>query len=300
MNAVFSHRPVLRDQVVAWLTQNGGERYVDATVGGGGHAEALLAARPAIRVWAVDQDPEAVAAARERLRPYGERVQVVQGNFRHLAALVPAAFRPVDGVLFDLGVSQWQLERPERGFSYQHDAPLDMRMDPAGDRSAFQLVNMGSFEELTRVIREWGEERWAGRIAAFIVEARRREPIRTTGQLVDVIKAAVPAAARRTGGHPARRTFQALRIWVNQELEALEEGLDAARDLLAPGGRIAVLSFHSLEDRIVKVRLRQWQEAGWGTVLTRHPVVPEPAERAENPRSRSAKLRVFARRAESS
>lgn len=295
MNAVFSHQPVLRAQVVDWLTANGGTRYVDATVGGGGHTEALLAVRPGIRVWAVDQDPDAVAAARRRLMPFGDRVQVAQGNFRRLDALVPPAFRPVDGVLFDLGVSQWQLERPERGFSYQYDAPLDMRMDPAGDRSAFQLVNMGSLEELTRVIREWGEERWAGRIAAFIVEARRREPVRTTGQLVEIIKAAVPAAARRAGGHPARRTFQALRIWVNQELEALEEGLDAARALLAPRGRIVVLSFHSLEDRIVKTRFRRWQEAGLGLVLTRHPVVPDADERTHNPRSRSAKLRVFER-----
>jgi 16S rRNA (cytosine1402-N4)-methyltransferase len=293
MNAVFAHQPVLCARVVEWLTANGGTRYIDATVGGGGHAEALLAVRPEIRVWALDQDPEAVAAARRRLAAFGDRVEIVQGNFRHLASLVPETFRPVDGVLFDLGVSQWQLERPERGFSYQSDAPLDMRMDPASDRSAFQLVNMGSREELTRVIREWGEERWAGRIAAFIVDARRREPVRTTGQLVEIIKAAVPAAARRTGGHPARRTFQALRIWVNQELDALEEGLTAARTLLAPRGRVAVITFHSLEDRIVKTRFREWHQAGLGVALTRHPVVPDAAERTQNPHSRSAKLRVF-------
>jgi len=286
------HEPVLVESVCRLLVTGGGW-YVDATVGHGGHAARLLALDPDISVLGLDQDPDALARAAETLRPYGDRVRLLRGNFRHLADWVPERCRPVAGVLFDLGVSSAQLDDPARGFTYQVDAPLDMRMDPDGDRTAFRAVNMMSAEELTRVIGTYGEERWAGRIAQFIVQARRREPIRTTGQLVDVIKAAIPASARRTGGHPARRTFQALRIWVNQELEALDEGLAAARPLVRPGGRIAVLTFHSLEDRLVKQRFRVWAESGSGRVLTKKPVVPGDDEIRVNPRSRSAKLRVF-------
>jgi 16S rRNA (cytosine1402-N4)-methyltransferase len=211
--------------------------------------------------------------------------------------VVPASFQPVDGILFDLGVSSVQLDRPDRGFSYQADAPLDMRMNPDSERSAFRLVNWADANELARILKEYGEERWARRIAEFIVEARVREPIRTTGQLVDIVKAAIPAAYRRTGGHPARRTFQAIRIWVNQELEALDEGLDAAGRLLAPRGRLVVISFHSLEDRLVKQRFRRWQDEGRGAILTKKPVTADEAEQEANPRSRSAKLRAFERAA---
>jgi 16S rRNA (cytosine1402-N4)-methyltransferase len=289
----FAHATVLREPALELLLGNQGQRYVDATLGGGGHAEAILATRADVRVVGVDQDPVALDAAGHRLQSYGPRVEAVRGNFRHLDQLVPPDFCPVDGVVFDLGVSSPQLDMPERGFSYQHEAPLDMRMDPDSDRSAFRLINWADERELTRVIREYGEERWASRIAGFVVEARKREPIRTTAQLVDVIKAAIPASARRTGGHPARRTFQALRIWVNDELEALDEGLEAARRITGPGGRVVVISFHSLEDRVVKRRFRSWAEAGQGAVLTRRPLAPDEQEVRDNPRSRSAKLRAF-------
>jgi len=286
------HEPVLAESVCRLLVTGGGW-YVDATVGHGGHAARLLALRADIQVLGLDQDPAALARAAETLRPYGDRVQLVRGNFRHLADWVPERCRPVAGALFDLGVSSAQLDDPARGFTYQVDAPLDMRMDPDGERTAFRAVNMMSAQELAEVLRTYGEERWASRVAQFIVESRRREPIRTTGQLVDVIKAAIPASARRTGGHPARRTFQALRIWVNQELEALDEGLGAARPLVRPGGRIAVLTFHSLEDRLVKQRFRAWASADQGRLVTKKPVIPTDDEVRANPRSRSAKLRVF-------
>jgi 16S rRNA (cytosine1402-N4)-methyltransferase len=289
----FEHVTVLRDTAVALLAAGRGDFYVDGTVGAGGHAERLLTMVPTARLVGIDRDPAALEAARERLRPFGDRVTLVQGNFRYLDQMLPRDWRPCAGVLLDLGVSSPQLDDDDRGFSYQTDAVLDMRMDPSSDRTAFRLVNMGDVAELTRVLREYGEERWASRIARFIADARRRQPIRTTGQLVEVIKDAIPAAARRTGGHPARRTFQALRIWVNEELDALDEGLDAAARVLGPGGRAVVLSFQSLEDRMVKRRFRTWADAERGTILTRRPVTPDPAELEENPRSHSAKLRAF-------
>jgi 16S rRNA (cytosine1402-N4)-methyltransferase len=291
----YVHRPIMLAEAVEALLANGGRRYVDATVGGGGHTAYLLEQNPAAAVIGVDQDPEALRAAGDRLRPFGSRAHVIRGNFRDLDRLVAADFVPVDGVLFDLGVSSPQLDSPERGFAYQSDAPLDMRMNPDTDRSAFRLVNWADARELTRILQEYGEERWASRIAAFIVEARKREPIRTTGQLVDIIKAAVPASARRTGGHPARRTFQALRIWVNEELDVLDAGLEAAFRILAPRGRIVVLSFHSLEDRLVKQRFRRWHAEGRGAVVTKKPIRPSDAECRDNPRSRSARMRVFER-----
>jgi 16S rRNA (cytosine1402-N4)-methyltransferase len=286
------HEPVLLEAVRDLLVTGGGW-YVDATVGNGGHAAAILDQRDDIRLLAADQDPAALSRARLVLSRFGDRVRLTRANFRTIDQWVPEECRPVRGILFDLGVSSPQLDDAARGFSYQVDAPLDMRMDPDGERTAFRVVNMASGPELTRILREYGEERWASRIAQFIVDARRREPIRTTGQLVEVIKAAIPASARRTGGHPARRTFQALRMWVNQELECLEEGLEGAHRLLAPGGRVAVIAFHSLEDRLVKQRFRTWSLAGTGHVLTRKPVGPSAAETVANPRSRSAKLRVY-------
>jgi 16S rRNA (cytosine1402-N4)-methyltransferase len=295
MNA-FEHVTVLKAQAVDLLLANDGRRYVDATLGGGGHAEAILDAREHLALVGVDQDPAALEAAARRLQRFGSRVDLVAGNFRELASLVPEGFRPVDGVLFDLGVSSPQLDDAERGFAYQADAPLDMRMNPLGERSAFRLVNWASVPELTRILREYGEERWAHRIARFIADARTREPIRTTGQLVDIVKAAIPAAARRTGGHPARRTFQAIRIWVNEELDALDAGLDQAYELLGPRGRLVVISFHSLEDRLVKHRFRAWREAGRGQEVTKKPIVAGEEEQRANPRSRSAKLRAFERR----
>lgn len=289
----FVHDTVLKSEAVSLLTRNQGAVYVDATVGGGGHTEAILRAIPGVRVVAIDRDPDALRAAADRMAGRAAQVEFVHGNFRELHRLV--SVDQVDGVLFDLGVSSPQLDRAERGFSYHGDAPLDMRMDPTGDRTAFRFVNMAEGHELTRVFREYGEERWASRIAQFIVEARRQEPIRTTGRLVELIKAAIPASARRAGGHPARRTFQAIRMWVNQELESLDEGLDGAQRILAPGGIIAVISFHSLEDRMVKRRFRQWEAEGAGRVLTKKPVATPISEEESNPRSRSAKLRGFQR-----
>lgn len=290
----FEHVTVLREEAVSLLVGGVGQSFVDGTVGAGGHAAELLEMAPGAPLLAIDRDPAALAAAQDRLRSFGGRVRFVQGNFRHMAQWVPEAWRPCRGVLLDLGMSSPQVEDDDRGFSYHRDAVLDMRMDPESDRTAFRLINMGDVAELTRVLREYGEERWASRIARFVADARRRQPIRTTGQLVDIIKDAIPAAARRTGGHPARRTFQALRIWVNEELDALDEGLEAAMEVVGPGGRIVVISFHSLEDRIVKQRFRAWADAGRGTILTRRPVVASADELLANPRSHSAKLRAFA------
>ncbi len=292
----FAHVSVLAEETLNYWVHDVQGLYVDATTGAGGHSFRLLEAYPEAHLIALDQDPAALAAARETLAPYADRVSFVHGNFRDLSTVLDPAVRgAVAGILFDLGVSSPQLDNPERGFSYQHDAVLDMRMDPDSPVTAFRLVNMKSKDEIARALQDWGEERWAQRIAEFIVKARQKEPIRTTGQLVELIKAAIPASARRTGGHPARRTFQALRIWVNDELGALEEGLEAAVHTVAPGGRIVVISFHSLEDRIAKHTFRQWGQEHLGKVLTRHPVGPDEEETDTNLRARSAKLRAFER-----
>lgn len=305
----FHHIPVMATEVVKQLCWRQGGTYVDATVGGGGHARLLLeTSGPGTRLIAIDQDPGAVAAAQKALAPYSHQVTFIRSNFVHLRdILTERGFIPVDGVLFDLGVSSYQLDTPERGFSYQHDAPLDMRMDPAQPVSAQDLLATASEAELARIIKEYGEEKWADRIARFIVRQREKRPIKTTGQLVDIIKAAIPAAARRQGPHPARRTFQALRIAVNHELEYLEQAIRAAVDVLREEGRIAIITFHSLEDRIVKHTLRdlaagcqcppQLPVCVCGKkpqieVLTRQPIVPSATEVAQNPRARSAKLRV--------
>lgn len=292
----FAHVSVLAEQTLNYWVHDVQGLYIDATTGAGGHSFRLLQAYPAAHLIALDQDPAALAAARETLAPYADRVSFVHGNFRDLSTVLDPGVRgAAAGILFDLGVSSPQLDNPERGFSYQHDAALDMRMDPDSPVTAFRLVNMKSKDEIAHALQAWGEERWAQRIAEFIVKARQKEPIRTTGQLVELIKAAIPASARRTGGHPARRTFQALRIWVNDELGALEEGLEAAVHTAAPGGRIVVISFHSLEDRIAKHTFRQWGQEHLGKVLTRHPVGPDEEETDTNLRARSAKLRAFER-----
>lgn len=309
----FSHDPVMVAEVVDAFAPVPAGLLVDGTVGGGGHAGALLEARRDNVVLGLDRDAEAVAAAGERLSGYGARALVRQSGFEDLAEVVAspevaALGLPVVGVLFDLGVSSWQLDEPGRGFTYRADAPLDMRMDRSQAKSAKDVVNGYEEAELARVIARYGEERFARRIARAIVA---RRPLATTAELAEVIRQAIPAPARRTGPHPARRTFQAIRIEVNAELEHLERGLDAAFSVLAPGGRLAVLAYHSLEDRIVKERFAAWSsrppvprglpvtgipgEPPPGRLVTRGAGRPSAAEIATNPRAESARFRVLER-----
>ncbi|HBC93417.1 MAG TPA: 16S rRNA (cytosine(1402)-N(4))-methyltransferase [Pelotomaculum sp.] len=305
----FSHLPVLPAEVVRGLKLKPGGVYVDCTLGGGGHSELILeGSGPDGRLVALDQDPEAILAAGKRLISYKPRMILVRSNFSRLAELLDdLGILTVDGVLFDLGTSSYQLDNPARGFSYQHDAPLDMRMDPEREITAGMLVNNMTVEELTETIRKYGEERWASRIAEFIGEERKRRPIETTGALVEVIKKAVPAGARREGPHPAKRTFQALRIAVNGELEILKAAVESAVHVLKPGGRVCVITFHSLEDRIIKDLFRElaspcicprdFPVCVCGRkktlqIVTTRPVLPSEEELAVNPRARSAKLRI--------
>jgi 16S rRNA (cytosine1402-N4)-methyltransferase len=272
------HEPVLVEEVLRFLGGRG--TVIDMTLGAGGHAEALLSSGVR-RLIGVDRDPEAIALASERLSRFGERFQARSARFSN----VPAEGR-VDGVLYDLGVSSMQLDRPERGFSYRAAGPLDMRMDPEGP-TAMELVNELPEQELARIFFELGEERRSRRVAAAIVRARARAPIATTDELARVVAGAL--GARRGGPHPARRTFQALRIAVNRELEELAASLPRAADVLAPGGRIVVIAYHSLEDRLVK---RLFLSEPRLRVLTPKPLVPSRAETLRNPRARSAKLRA--------
>ncbi|QAA76975.1 MAG: 16S rRNA (cytosine(1402)-N(4))-methyltransferase [Candidatus Bipolaricaulis sibiricus] len=280
------HEPVLPTEVVGFLDPGPGKRYVDATVGAGGHTAALLA-RGAFVV-GVDQDPYALALARERLSPFGDRVTLVRGNFRDLRALLaPLGLPALDGILLDLGASSLQFDAPDRGFSFRAEGPLDMRMDPDAPTTAADLVNGLPEPDLARLLWEYGEERYGRRIARAIVRAR---PLHTTGELASLVSRAYPPGRHRI--HPATRTFQALRIAVNDELGALREALPAAVSLLASGGVLCVISFHSLEDRIVKHFLREGALAGRLEVLTKKPITPAEEELARNPRARSAKLRA--------
>ena len=281
--------------------------YIDGTMGGGGHSEAILQRLTTGRLLSIDQDPDAIQAAGQRLSRYPQSIRV-QGNFSSMKEIAHAqGWEQVDGVLLDIGVSSYQLDTPERGFSYHHDAPLDMRMSQQGV-SARDLVNGLSEQELADVIFRYGEDRNARRIARGIVEAREQQPLETTGQLAEVIKASVPAKVRRSEGHPARKTFQALRIAVNGELDRLQEGLEAAFSLLKPHGRLAVITFHSLEDRIVKRQMAQWCQGctcpkdfpvcvcgrtPQGQLVYKKGLAPSQQEVAENPRARSARLRVI-------
>ncbi|NPV91494.1 MAG: 16S rRNA (cytosine(1402)-N(4))-methyltransferase RsmH [Firmicutes bacterium] len=306
---MLMHLPVLLSGTIEGLRVVKGGTYVDCTLGGGGHSRAILdRLGPGGRLVGIDQDPRALEAAKPKLEGTEARVDLVQGNFRHLGRiLAELGIDRVHGILLDLGVSSFQLDEKERGFSYWEDAELDMRMSPAAEVSAYDLVNKASEPEMVRIIRDYGEERWASRIAKFIVERRRQQAITSTQELVEIIKAAIPAAARRTGPHPARRTFQAIRIAVNDELGALADVLDAALDHLVVGGRMAVISFHSLEDRLVKERFaRAANPCTCPTdlpvcvcnakpqvkLITRKPIVPGEDEIAQNPRSRSSRLRV--------
>ena len=257
----FRHTPVLLDRVVELLAAVPDGTFVDATLGGAGHAAAVLEAHPGLRLLGLDQDPDAIAAANERLAPHRDRTTLRHTRFDRLAeAVATAGADPVTAVLFDLGVSSPQLDRAERGFSHRFDAPLDMRMDTTSTgRDAAAVVNGYAEADLARVLRELGDERYASRIAKASVAAR---PVATTGRLADLVRDAIPAPARRTGGHPAKRSFQAIRIEVNAELEVLPVALEQTVDVLAPGGRVAVLAYHSGEDRIVKATLREASTGG--------------------------------------
>jgi 16S rRNA (cytosine1402-N4)-methyltransferase len=278
------HDPVMADEVVQFLGDRG--TVIDMTLGAGGHAEALLEAGVQ-RLIGIDRDPDAVETATSRLSRFGDRFTAVRTRFSQL----PAVNR-VDGVLWDLGVSSMQLDRTERGFSYRNDGPLDMRMEAEGE-SAMDIVNTAPEEELARILFEFGEERRSRRVAAAIVRARTRSPITTTGELARVVAGAL--GARRGGPHPARRTFQALRIAVNRELEDLALSLPRAAEALAPGGRIVAISYHSLEDRIVKRFVNERDDL---EPLTKKPLRPSKREQERNPRSRAAKLRAAEKRAD--
>jgi 16S rRNA (cytosine1402-N4)-methyltransferase len=304
----FEHVPVMGREVVELLMPVPAGTVIDATVGGGGHARLVLEARPDLELLGIDRDAAAVAAARERLAGFGSRVRIVPGGFEDVAQIAAdkgIGEGTVVGIVFDLGVSSPQLDRPERGFSYWGDAPLDMRMDSAQELTAAEVLNTYSERDLAGIIAGNGEERFAGRIARRIVAKR---PLRTTADLVDAIKDAIPAPARRRGGHPARRTFQAIRMEVNRELPNLAAGLDESVHLLGPGGRALVLAYHSLEDRAVKEHfgaLAGREPAGAPRplpvapaakpgfrLLTRRPLRPSDVEVASNPRAASARLRA--------
>lgn len=305
---VFKHESVLLNETVDNIFTIPDGTYVDCTLGGAGHSELLLKRLGAnAQLIGFDQDENAVINAREKFA--GEsRVHIFNENFYKLEeVLAKNGFLPVNGIMFDLGVSSPQLDEAERGFSYMQDAPLDMRMDQRSYVTAQNIVNNWREEDLRAILLDYGEEKWASRIVKFIIDARNQEPIRTTGQLVDIIKRAIPAAARRDGPHPAKRTFQAIRIAVNRELEFLEGTLDQALACLAPGGRIAVITFHSLEDRIVKNKFQAWKGrctcppglpvCGCGAkalikLVNKKPLLPSVEEEENNPRARSAKLRV--------
>jgi 16S rRNA (cytosine1402-N4)-methyltransferase len=302
MSQVFEHRPVMVAEITAVFGDVPPGLVVDATVGGGGHARALLGAHPQLRLLGIDRDADALAAVRTALALFGERVRVVQARFDELADLVD---EPLSGVLFDLGVSSYQFDAPERGFSYRADAPLDMRMDRRTGPTAADIVNQWDEADLAALFAEHGEGRFARRIARRILEHR---PVATTTRLADIVRDAIPAATRRTGGHPAKRVFQALRVAVNEELDILPGALDTAIDLLAPGGRMAVISYHSGEDRIVKDRFRAAATGGCtcppnlpcvcgaqprSRLVTRGARKPSAAEVAANPRASSARLRIL-------
>jgi 16S rRNA (cytosine1402-N4)-methyltransferase len=311
------HVPVLLDRVLALLAPALADRpavAVDATLGLGGHAEALLAAHPRLTLVGLDRDPAALERSRARLAPYAERLHLVHAVYDRMPEVLDElGLDGVDGVLFDLGVSSMQLDVPERGFAYAHDAPLDMRMDQSGGRTAEQVVNEYPVPELARILREYGEERFALRIAQAIDRERRVAPLRSTARLAELVREAIPAATRRSGGHPAKRTFQALRIEVNGELAAVRAAVPAALDALRVGGRIAVLSYHSLEDRIVKQAFAALstdttppglpvplpEHRPQLRLLTRGAEPATDAEIAANPRAASVRLRAAERIRES-
>lgn len=309
----FEHKSVLLEETVDSLNIKPDGIYVDGTLGGGGHAfEVCSRLGEKGRLIGIDQDADAIRAASERLSVFGDRVTVVRNNYVNIAeVLASLGIEKVDGIYLDLGVSSYQLDTAERGFTYrEEDAPLDMRMDQRGSETAADIVNTYSESELYRIIRDYGEDRFAKNIAKHIVKRRQEKPFETAGELAETIRVAIPARVRATGGHPAKRTFQAIRIELNHELDVLENSIDRMIDFLNPGGRLSIITFHSLEDRIVKNRFRinenpctcppefpvcMCGKKSKGRVITRKPIVPTEKELEENKRSKSSKLRVFER-----
>ncbi len=305
----FKHLSVLLDECIEGLAIKPNGIYVDGTAGGGGHSFHIASALgDGGRLIAIDQDEDAIRAAGKRLAPFGDKVTLVRSNFSDVYDVcAELGIKAIDGILMDLGVSSYQLDTPERGFSYNADAPLDMRMDNRSSLDASVVVNTYTEERLREIIYGYGEEKFGGRIASEIVKARARKPIETTGELVDIIKRSMPSSAKQGGHHPAKRTFQAIRIEVNGELDVIPRAIRGAEKLLAPSGRIAVITFHSLEDRIVK---QEYASLAAGCtcpknfpvcvcgnkpklkIVTKKPILPSEEELANNPRSRSAKLRI--------
>ena len=309
----FNHYSVLLNETIEQLNIRPDGIYVDGTLGGGGHAYQVASRLSEKgRIIGIDQDADAIAAAGERLKEFGDRVTIIRSNYANMKEeLHRIGIEKVDGIVLDLGVSSFQLDTPERGFTYRDEnAPLDMRMDDRQTLTAKDIVNHYSEMELYRIIRDYGEDKFAKNIAKHIVQERQKKPIETTGELTDIIRASIPMKVQVTGGHPAKRTFQAIRIELNKELEVLQNNLDDMIDLLNPGGRICIITFHSLEDRIVKTNFKRNEnpctcpsdfpvcvcgKKSKGNVITRKPILPSEAELEVNSRSKSAKLRDFER-----
>lgn len=309
----FKHKSVLLEETIEGLRVKPDGIYVDGTLGGAGHASEVcrrLSAKG--RFIGIDQDQDAIVAASERLAAYKDRVTIIRSNYCYMVdELKNLGIHQVDGIVLDLGVSSYQLDNEERGFTYRADAPLDMRMDQRQSRTAADIINGYEEKELYRIIRDYGEDKFAKNIAKHIVAARQEKPVRTTGELTEIIRRAIPMKIQAAGGHPAKRTFQAVRIELNRELDVLRESLDGMIDMLGDGGRICVITFHSLEDRIVKTIFRKNEnpctcppdfpvcvcgKKSKGKVITRKPILPGKQELEENSRSKSAKLRIFERR----
>lgn len=308
----FVHRPVLLKETIDALRIKPDGIYLDGTLGGGGHSLAICRRLGSGgRLIGIDQDEEAIEAASERLQEFKGQVTIVRDNYVNFASVLDElGIGQVDGILLDIGVSSHQIDTVERGFTYKEDAPLDMRMDTRGSLTAREIVNEYSEAELFHVIRDYGEDPFAKNIAKHMIQAREKAPIETTGQLVDIICGAIPAKIRNKGGHPAKKTFQALRIECNHELTVLEDSIDGMIRRLNPQGRLAIITFHSLEDRIVKLRFRENENpcvcppdfpvcvcgrTSQGKVITRKPIIPSKEEQDENKRAKSSKLRVFER-----
>lgn len=309
----FKHKSVLLDETIESLNIKPNGIYVDGTLGGGGHSyEIAKRLTDGGRLIGIDQDEDAIRAAKERLSEFADRVTIVRDNYCNMPKVLDElGISKVDGILLDIGVSSYQLDEAERGFTYKQDAPLDMRMDQRQEMTAKDIVNGYSEEDLYRIIRDYGEDKFAKNIAKHIVQARQIKPVETTFELDEIIKAAIPMKFRTTGGHPAKKTFQAIRIELNRELEVLDESIDAMTDLLNDNGRLCIITFHSLEDRIVKTRFRKNEnpctcppdfpvcvcgKKPKGKVITRKPIVPDEEELEENKRAKSSKLRVFERK----